>query len=214
MKYTDGSDTRERIVNAAFELFSKKGYRKTTVYDICSLARTNVASVNYHFGNKKNLYIEVFRERWMPRALSVQRAVQKELASRGSLSMSAVIQAVARAFLERPMADDERQLHFQLMVRELAQPSEAFEIVVGGIVRPFFRKLGEKVRGLLPDGTDDEKLILSMLSVFAMVLHFNFSRVLVTILTGRKYDAAFKARLVDHIIEFSLHGLGRGQGEP
>ena len=80
-------------------------------------------------------------------------------------------------------------------------------------MRPFFRKLGERVRGLLPDGTDEEKLILNMLSVFAMVLHFNFSRVLVTILTGREYDAAFKARLVDHIIEFSLHGLGSGQGE-
>jgi TetR/AcrR family transcriptional regulator, regulator of cefoperazone and chloramphenicol sensitivity len=204
---------KDRILDKAEVLFARKGYDAVTVREITSAAKCNLAAVNYHFGNKKNLYIDVFRERWVPRALSIQEAIERELASRDDLTLRAFIQAVARAFLEGPMTEDERELHFQLMVRELAQPSEAFEIVAGGTVRPFLRGLGEKVGGLLPDGLEEENLMLSMLSVFAMVIHLNFARVLVTILTGRKYDAAFKARLVDHIIEFSLHGLGRGQGE-
>ncbi len=41
-----------------------------------------------------------------------------------------------------------------------------------------------------------------------MVLHFNFARVAITRITGRQYDPAFKAQLVEHIVEFSLKGIG------
>jgi hypothetical protein len=44
--------------------------------------------------------------------------------------------------------------------------------------------------------------------VFAMVLYFNFARVLISRFTGCDYDADFKGRLVDHIVEFSINGLG------
>jgi AcrR family transcriptional regulator len=205
--------TKERILNQAEFLFAGKGYDAVTVREITNAARCNLAAVNYHFGNKKNLYLEVFRKRWMPRAMRVREAVEKDLASQDVLTVSTIIQAVAGAFLEGPMTDEERQLHFQLMVREMAQPSEAFEIVTGSIMRPFLRKLGEMVGELLPGGAGEEKLTLNMLSVFAMIIHLNFARALVTTLTGREYDAAFKARLMDHIIKFSLHGLGRGKGE-
>jgi len=40
-----------------------------------------------------------------------------------------------------------------------------------------------------------------------MVLHFNFARVAVTRITGRGYDADFKAMLVEHITQFALKGL-------
>ncbi len=205
--------TKERVLNEAEVLFAGKGYDAVTVREITNAAHCNLAAVNYHFGNKKNLYLEVFRERWVPRAMRVRRAVERELASQDGLTVSAVIQAVAGAFLEGPMTDEERQLHFQLMVREMAQPSEAFDIVARGIMRPFLHKLGEMVGGLLPGGTEEEKLTLNMLSVFAMIIHLNFARALVTTLTGREYDAAFKARLMDHIIKFSLNGLGRGKGD-
>jgi len=41
-----------------------------------------------------------------------------------------------------------------------------------------------------------------------MVLYFNFARVAVSRLTGREYDALFRTHLVEHIIGFSLAGLG------
>ena len=54
-------DTRERILLASQKLFAEKGFDATSVRDITTEAKCNVASVNYHFGGKENLYLETFR---------------------------------------------------------------------------------------------------------------------------------------------------------
>ena len=49
-------------------------------------------------------------------------------------------------------------------------------------------------------------------SVFAMVMHFNFAREIVSWYTGRSYDTAFKARLVEHIVRIFTEGDGGLRG--
>lgn len=56
-----GQITRERIINAAGELFAEQGFEGTTIRDICTQAEVNNASVNYHFRDKENLFAEVIR---------------------------------------------------------------------------------------------------------------------------------------------------------
>ena len=50
--------------------------------------------------------------------------------------------------------------------------------------------------------------MLNILSVFSMVIYFNFARLPVMRVTGREYDGQFKDKLVEHIVQFSLKGLG------
>jgi TetR/AcrR family transcriptional regulator, regulator of cefoperazone and chloramphenicol sensitivity len=45
--------TRQRLLESACQIFANKGYRDTTIADISELAGTNVAAVNYHFGDKE-----------------------------------------------------------------------------------------------------------------------------------------------------------------
>ena len=49
-------ETRHRLLSAAGEIFSEKGYQKSTIREICAKAQANVAAVNYDFGGKKALY--------------------------------------------------------------------------------------------------------------------------------------------------------------
>jgi AcrR family transcriptional regulator len=58
--------TRDRIVEAAGEMFAEKGFDATTVRDICQRAEANIAAVNYYFGDKQRLYVEavVRAHRW------------------------------------------------------------------------------------------------------------------------------------------------------
>ena len=51
--------TRQRVLDAAAQLFAERGFRKVTVREICRRARANVAAVNYHFRDKAGLYREV-----------------------------------------------------------------------------------------------------------------------------------------------------------
>ena len=52
---------RERLLEEAEALFAEKGYTAVSIREIIAAADCNVASINYYFGNKKNLYLEVFR---------------------------------------------------------------------------------------------------------------------------------------------------------
>jgi AcrR family transcriptional regulator len=48
--------TRERLLQAATELFARSGFRGASVRRICDLANTNPGAVSYHFGGKRQLY--------------------------------------------------------------------------------------------------------------------------------------------------------------
>lgn len=54
------SETVERILDAAEQLFAERGFAETSLRLITSKANVNLAAVNYHFGSKKSLIQAVF----------------------------------------------------------------------------------------------------------------------------------------------------------
>jgi len=51
--------TREKLIEAAGEVFAEVGFHNATVRDICARGGTNIAAVNYYLGEKLGLYSEV-----------------------------------------------------------------------------------------------------------------------------------------------------------
>ena len=73
--------TQTRILTAASDVFCDKGFRKTTVRDICAAADVNVAAVNYHFRDKQNLFYQVlamWMEEFVDKSGLRDRMAQKE----------------------------------------------------------------------------------------------------------------------------------------
>lgn len=58
---TTDATTRQRLIDAAAELFAANGFAATSVREICTRAEANVAAINYHFGGKDQLLAEVLR---------------------------------------------------------------------------------------------------------------------------------------------------------
>lgn len=54
--HVDGDGARERLLDAATQLFAVRGYEVTTVREIVNGAGTNLNAVNYYFGGKRALY--------------------------------------------------------------------------------------------------------------------------------------------------------------
>lgn len=48
--------TKNKLIQVAESLFSSRGFHATSIRNIASRAKTNIASVNYHFGDKYALY--------------------------------------------------------------------------------------------------------------------------------------------------------------
>ncbi|MGF1755226.1 TetR family transcriptional regulator [Vibrio makurazakiensis] len=63
------SSTKEKILDVAESLFAEHGFNDTSLRTITSKANVNLASVNYHFGDKKTLVravINRYLEAFMP----------------------------------------------------------------------------------------------------------------------------------------------------
>lgn len=53
---------RDKILDAAIELFSQKGSANTSIREICRCAGVGAPAVHYHFGNKDGLFEAVVEE--------------------------------------------------------------------------------------------------------------------------------------------------------
>jgi TetR/AcrR family transcriptional regulator len=64
MEYPDGEhdlNARERLMQAAAELFSRKGYAATSVREIVAAAGVSKPVLYYYFKNKEGIYHEIIR---------------------------------------------------------------------------------------------------------------------------------------------------------
>lgn len=68
------SDTVDRILDAAEELFAERGFSETSLRMITSKANVNLAAVNYHFGSKNALIQAVFARFLTPFSTTLEKA--------------------------------------------------------------------------------------------------------------------------------------------
>ena len=210
---TKANISKERILYEAEALFAERGFYAVTVREITRAARCNLAAVNYYFGNKQNLYMEVFKCLWEPRAKRIFARFESQLSAGGELTLKGIVRALAEAFIKGPLSDEERLRHSLLMIREMARPTEAFEMVVGEVIGPFQRRMVQLIRPFMPKEIGRVALLLNIQSIISMVTHFNFARNPVMRITGMQYDDLFTDELVEHVVQFGLNGLnGAGQG--
>ena len=64
---------KENIINAAIELFSKRGFQGVSIREIATLAEVHFASIRYHFGDKEELYKACISFHGESRLISAQR---------------------------------------------------------------------------------------------------------------------------------------------
>jgi AcrR family transcriptional regulator len=212
-EYHVGNLTKGRILEKAEILFAQKGFDVVSIREVTTAAKCNMGAVNYHFRSKKNLYLEVFRSRWIPRELKMYEYLKASLDNREDLTPEIVIQAVAKAYLKGPLSERELRRHRQLIIREINNPTEAFELVADRTLRPLFVYLQNQLKPFLPASVGEEGLTLDIMSIFGVLLYFTYSRPMISRITGRKYDSTFKGRLISQIVRFSLEGLSvNGKG--
>lgn len=93
------AETKERILDAAEQLFADVGFQSTSLRDITSAAGVNVASVNYHFGSKDALFTALLERRFAP----VNKRRIELLDELEATSTDAVkLEDLVRAFLSPP----------------------------------------------------------------------------------------------------------------
>ncbi len=200
-------DTRQRLLQAATEVFAEKGYESSTIREICGRANANVALVNYHFGDKMELYSEVLGAAFKP-----PDGPQPTLPENPEDGIRMII----RAMLEKALDQSDRaNLRFRLMLHEYAHPSSATPRVVDLTLRPVYdllRKLVGQVANLDPD-SDQARMCTH--SILGQVIHYTRSAPVVSVLwPALKMTPDQRQMLADHIAAVTLGHLRPLQTEP
>jgi AcrR family transcriptional regulator len=207
--------TRERLLEAAGEVFARKGFLAAGVGEITERAGANRAAVNYHYRTKEDLYVAAVRH---GAATCMSRhplptwpeGVPAEIRLRDFI----------RAFLSRFLTDGQPEWPGLLIMRELAQPTGgACEAFVSDFVRPTFSILLGILTDLVPSDVPEMKRHMLGTSIIGQCLHYHFARHVLPLLVGaeesKEYDLE---RVTDHIHAFTmaavrgLYGTGKRGG--
>lgn len=195
---TSSDETREKLLDAAKHVFVEHGFYDATVRQICQRAGVNLALVNYHFGDKLQLYIEVLR-----RAMNVSRFEILNRVNDAEADPIALLHKLVAEFL-RHLKKKETALDI-LMRQERAKPTPAMELIAERTTRPAYEALCTVIGRVLRLPTAHETTRLVALSLVAQIRYFGdpgpVSRLDPTILDGRTDED-----LASSIISFSLAG--------
>ncbi|MEO0454013.1 MAG: TetR/AcrR family transcriptional regulator [Verrucomicrobiota bacterium] len=115
-------ETKDRIMDVAERLFAEDGFKATSLRSITQEAEANLAAVNYHFGTKDNLIIEVIRRKLS--LINNERISRlSELQESGTPSVEEILDSFFRPAFE--YFQDASQVHFlRLLGRTLHESGD------------------------------------------------------------------------------------------
>jgi AcrR family transcriptional regulator len=195
--------TRVRLIEAAGEEFAEKGFEAARVRTICERAGANVAAVNYHFGDKEQLYVQVVLEAHRCGVAGGDEGLG------GGETPEARLREFIHHFLSRVLAishpDDWRH---RVLLREMLHPTSASDVLIREAIRPKFERLTRIIREICPEA-DERRLHALSLSVIGQCLHYKMARACTERLIGPEALQALDLDyLTDHITSFCLAALG------
>jgi AcrR family transcriptional regulator len=112
---------RQRLIDAAEQLFAEHGWNGVSIRTIAAAADVSLAALNYHFGLKENLLAEIFAARARPIAEERMRLLA-EVEANANASLEDVIEAFLRPALTKGA---ENRMFARLRARLATEP-EAF----------------------------------------------------------------------------------------
>jgi TetR/AcrR family transcriptional regulator, regulator of cefoperazone and chloramphenicol sensitivity len=205
--------TRRHLLEAASAVFAEVGFRAATVRDICHRAGANIAAVNYHFGDKEQLYRAVLMG-------TFQTAMEKYPPGFGlppKATPEQRLRAFVCSFLLRIFSQGPESQHGRIMAREMIEPTGALDAIVKEEISPMKDVLMSIMKDLLGNAAGPHRLQLCGMSVVSQVLFYHHCRPVVTRMFPKtKFDQAGIEELADHITAFSLaaiNEIGKRKGK-
>lgn len=196
--------TRERILEAAGEVFARQGFEHATVREICASAHVNISAVNYYFRDKESLYIEAVRRAHQRVLANVPPAVwPPETPPQEQLRL------FVRALCTRMLTSHKLGWPMQLMMRELIEPTIACQAIVEDFIRPQFETLLGVVDRLGGGRFAPEQRYRIAFSIVGQCMFYHVSAPIVRALVPEEWasEALDVERIADHVTRFSLAAI-------
>jgi TetR/AcrR family transcriptional regulator, regulator of cefoperazone and chloramphenicol sensitivity len=193
-RHVNGPVTREKLIEAAGEIFAEKGLYGASIRDITQRAGANIASVNYHFHDKFELYALVLRRAYERIAAVMSQPLDAETPEGRMRELLSVM--LTSAFdPARP------KWQRRLLARELLHPTPALDLM-HDLMQRLSRRFWEVVREIRPDFSE-KQIVLTVTGVVALCLFHVHHGHLVQRMFPKVPEPTLPT-LIEHVTEFTL----------
>ena len=201
-KKTQGK-TRDRLLTAASRIFAEQGFQESTIADICERAETNIASVNYHFGDKETLYLEAWRYAFNQEldnypsdgGIAEDAPAEQRLAGR----IRSLIARVA----------DQNSYSFAIINKEMAQPTRLLVDILEKEINPQRLKMLALLKECLGQAATEQHIHYCHTSIMGQCFQLLRLKHMKNAQNFPHYpsDLSDSKAFADHVVQFSLAGI-------
>ena len=174
--YARGWATRNRVIDAALEVFGTHGYEEASTRLIAKRADVNLAALHYYFDGKQGLYracaehlAELGEARVAPFLAMMDEALSDPDTSRAALLD--LLHRLLDAFADRLVGPRDPPAMIAFFLREQIAPTEAYDILHERVMRPLLEACASvigRLTGREPGGEDAMLLTLAVLGPLMM----------------------------------------------
>ena len=199
---------KDRLVDAAEELFCVRGFKGTSIRDIAASAGCNIASVNYYFGSKEKLYEEVWHRHLIPmrdlRIASINKVMSQ---TETSPDLEGLLRSFADTFVGSMVDSSSMSRLSMLMAREYIDSHLPTNMFVEEVMMPTITAMNGALAKTCPN-LDESKILPVVFSIVGQLVHLVHVK---TMFEHGGDDLDLPPfdyhELLDHIVKFSAAGI-------
>ena len=199
---------KDRLLDSAEKLFCENGFEGASIRDIAALAGCNIASVNYYFGGKQQLYEEVWRRHLIPmrdvRISSIEKVMNQ---SESKPHLEEIIKSFANAFVGSMVDTEKTSRLSKLMAREYINKHLPADMFIDEIMMPTVTAMQKALMQTFPD-LDESKVSFIVFSLIGQLVHLVHVRTMFEHSGEESTRELFSSvEIINHIVKFSSAGI-------
>lgn len=200
---TKSENTRNRLLISASRIFAEKGFQEATIAEICEGAKTNIASVNYHFHDKETLYLESWR-------FAFNRELGQYPPDGGLMTDASAEQRLAeriKSMISR-VADD-NSYSFAIIHKEMAQPTRLLADILEKEINPQRMQMFVLLKECLGQAASEQQIQYCHASIMGQCFQLLRLKHMQSARQNRSHpnDLSDIKAFAEHVVQFSLAGI-------
>lgn len=178
--YAKGEASRQRILDAALEVFGEIGYRAATTRSIAEAAGLKLPALSYYFGGKEQLYLACaeeivarYREHMAPVAPQAEKALTT---AAGPEQAREALHLLIDALVDWLVGSDTPRRWSSFVAREMADPGPGYDILFKRLWLPGVSLMARLLSQLREVAADDDRSRLQAILLIASLTAFQSGR--------------------------------------
>lgn len=202
-------ETAYKLILAGMDLFGQYGFKGTTTRMIAEAAGSNIGSIAYYFDNKTGLYLAIARH--IARRMREVFGFNNDQPASGPLDrhqalaqLEIIVRRMVRQFAEAP----EARRWLMLVIREQANPTEAFDILYEETFERVHVHLTRLIAVVMGRSPYERRVIIEAHTVMGQIVFFLVGRF--PLLRRLDLEGEFPPDVVDtaeQVVISHLHAL-------